>query len=644
MEAHFFMRKKQFKTESKRLLDLMINSIYTHKDIFLRELISNSSDALDKLAFRALTDEGVGLNRSDLAIDLSVNEIERTLTISDNGIGMTQEELENNLGTIAKSGTLQFREDMAQGEAEDTPDIIGQFGVGFYSAFMVAETVSVVSRAYGSDEAYRWESSGADGYTIVPAFRATPGTDVTLYLKASTEEDDYDKYLDVFQLEGIVKKYSDYIRYPIRAEITTSREKARDPEAPADAPVEYETVKELTTLNSMVPLWQRKRSDVTDEERNAFYRSAFSDYQDPISCIQTSVEGAVTYRAMLFIPGRLPSDFYARDCRFGLQLYSNNVMIMENCPEMLPEYFRFVKGVVDSPDFSLNISREMLQQTGQVKKICSNLEKKIKAELVRLQKEDFETYLQFWTAFGILLKYGVVNDYGVHKDFLRELLLFPSSTQDFPTSLADYVSRMPEDQPYIYYASGRDVEQIASLPQAERFTAKGYEILCLTNEVDEFVLQVLEKEGEKYFKSIDADDALPETDDEKAENMAKAAEHEAVTSFMKEKLTGRVFDVRLSGKLVSHAVCMTADGPISLDMEKYFKALGQNGPNMTARRVLEVNPDSQVFTVLAAAVKDGDTEKAERITEILYSQALLIAGYPLEDPSAFSDMVCALIQ
>ena len=636
------MSKKQFKTESKRLLDLMINSIYTHKDIFLRELISNASDALDKLAFRALTDENVGLNRSDFAIDLKVDKESRTLTISDNGIGMTKEELEHNLGTIVKSGTLKFREDLAKDGGEDTPDSIGQFGVGFYSAFMVAESVSVVSRAYGSDEAWRWSSSGADGYTVDPSFRAAAGTDVILTLKPSTEDEDYDRYMDPFTLESIVKKYSDYIRYPIRTEIFTSRAKPKAPDAPEDAPVEYETVKEFSTLNSMVALWQRKRSEVTDEERNLFYKSTFADNMDPISCIQTSVEGAVTYQAMLFIPDQLPRDFYLRDAHFGPQLYCNNVKIMENCPEVLPEHFRFIKGVVDSPDFSLNISREVLQQTAQLKKICSNLEKKIKAELLRLQKEDFETYLQFWTNFGVLIKYGVVNNYGVNKDFLRDLLLFPSSTQDYPTTLADYASRMPEDQPFLYYASGRSVDQVAALPQAERITAKGYEILCLTDEVDEFVLQVLEKENGKLFKSIDADDALPETEDEKKAAEAKAAEHQSVLSFMKETLGERVFDVRLSKKLVSHAVFLTADGPISLEMERYFKNVGRDNAFMSARRVLEVNPDVPVFGLLSDAVT-ADPDKAKTLTEILYNQALLIAGLPLEDPSAYSDMVCGLL-
>ena len=484
------MAKKQFKAESKRLLDLMINSIYTHKEIFLRELISNASDAVDKLAYKALTDDQVGLNRSDFKITLTPDQIARTLTISDNGIGMTKEELEQNLGTIARSGSLQFKQELAKQEngGEHTTDIIGQFGVGFYSAFMVADHVTVTSRAYGSDEAWQWASDGADGYTLTPCGKESAGTDIVLHIKQNTEDDHYDEYLEQYRLAELVKKYSDYIHYPIVMLMHKSRQKPRPEDAGDDYKPEWEDFDEWETLNSMVPLWQRPKSEVTAEEYNQFYKEKYGDWEDPLSVVHVSAEGAVEYKAMLYIPAHAPYDFHSREYQKGLQLYSSGVLIMDKCADLLPEHFRFVKGVVDSQDFSLNISREMLQHTRQLKVIAGNLEKKIKAELLRLQKDDREKYETFWKAFGTQIKVGVVSDYGAHKELLKDLLLFFSSKEGKLTSLAEYKARMPVEQKYIYYACGEDAGQLAKLPQAERIRDKGYEILYLTDEPDQFVI------------------------------------------------------------------------------------------------------------------------------------------------------------
>ncbi len=639
------MAKKQFKTESKRILDLMINSIYTHKEIFLRELVSNASDALDKLAYKALTDDGVGLSRSDFKIDLSVDKEARTLTVSDNGIGMTQEELENNLGVIARSGSLQFKEEMAkaEGEKDTDTDIIGQFGVGFYSAFMVADHITVISRAYGSDTAYRWESSGADGYTIEPCEKDAAGTDIILHIKEDGEEEQYSQYLDPNRIQRLVKKYSDYIRYPIRMDLEKSRMKEKPADAGEDYKPEWETYVENTTLNSMIPLWQRPKKDVTQEEYDRFYQDKFGDFEAPLATVTVNAEGAVSYKALLFIPSRTPYDFYTRDFEKGLQLYSSGVLIMDKCGDLLPEHFRFVRGVVDTPDVSLNISRELLQHTRQLKVISTNLEKKIKSELSRLQKDDAEKYEKFWHAFGRNLKYGVVSDYGVHKDMLLELLMFPSSHSDKLTSLAQYKERMAEDQQFIYYAVGEDAGKLSKLPQAERILDKGYEILYLTEDVDEFCMQTIGEYEGKKLKSIDDEDALPETEEEKKAAEEKTEEAKDVLSFLKETLGDKVSDVRLSKILKSHPVCMTADGPVSLEMEKYFRRSGEMMPGMTAQRVLELNPESGAFTALKRAV-ESDKELAKKYAELLYCQALLIADLPLEDPSAYTDLVCSLMQ
>ncbi len=636
------MAKKQFKAESKRLLDLMINSIYTHKEIFLRELLSNASDAVDKLAYKALTDDGVGMNRSDFKITLTPDQIARTLTVSDNGIGMTKEELEQNLGTIARSGSLQFKRDMDQDKKADV-DIIGQFGVGFYSAFMVADKVSVVSRAYGSDEAWRWESTGADGYTLSPAEKDGPGTDVVLHIKADTEEEKYGQYLEQYRLDDLVKKYSDYIHYPIVMLMHKSRQKERPADAPEDYKPEWEDYDAWETLNSMVPLWQRNKNDVKPEEYDQFYKEHYGDWEDPLSVIHVHAEGQVEYRAMLYIPAHAPYDFYSRDFEKGLQLYSSGVLIMDKCPDLLGDHFRFVRGVVDSQDFSLNISREVLQHTQVLKLIASNLEKKIKAELLRLLKEQREKYESFWAGFGRQLKYGVLDEYGVHKDLLKDLLLFPSSREGKLTTLAEYRERMSEEQPFIYYACGENAAQLTRLPQAERILDKGYEILTLTEETDEFIMNALGEWDGKPFKSVSDEDALPQSEEEKAQAEQKAEDSKSVLDFVKETLGDKVKEVRVSKILKSGAVCMTADGPISLEMEKYFSKMDPaQAQGMKAQRVLELNPDSPAFAALRAAV-DTDKDKAAKYARLLYSQALLIAGFPLEDPAAYTELVCSLM-
>ena len=639
------MAKKQFKAESKRLLDLMINSIYTHKEIFLRELVSNASDALDKLAYRALTDDKVGVDRSELKITLTPDQIARTLTISDNGIGMTREELESNLGTIARSGSLQFKQDMAaaEGDKPSDVDIIGQFGVGFYSAFMVADRVTVTSRAYGADEAWQWESTGADGYTLTQCGKDTVGTDIVLHIKANTDDDKYDEYLEQYRLAELIKKYSDYVHYPIVMLMHKSRQKPRPEDAGDDYKPEWEDYDEWETLNSMVPLWQRPKSEVKPEEYNQFYKEKYGDWEDPLSVIHVSAEGAVEYKAMLYIPSHAPFDFHSRDYQKGLQLYSSGVLIMDKCADLLPDHFRFVKGVVDSQDFSLNISREMLQHTRQLKVIAGNLEKKIKAELLRLQKDEREKYETFWKAFGTQIKVGVVSDYGAHKELLKDLLLFFSSKEGKLTSLAEYKARMPEEQKYIYYACGEDAAQLDKLPQAERIRDKGYEILYLTDEPDQFVVDALGAVDDVPFKSVDDDDALPETDEEKAALEKKAEESKPVLDFLKETLGDQIKEARVSRILRSGAVCLTADGPITLEMEKYFQRVDpENAKNMKAQRVLELNPDSPAFAALQQAV-ETDRDKAAKYAKLLYAQAQLIAGIPLEDPAGYTELVCSLM-
>ena len=636
------MEKKQFKAESQRLMDLMINSIYTHKEIFLREIISNASDAIDKLAYRALTDDKVGLNRDDFKIVVVPDKETRTLTVSDNGIGMTQEEMENNLGTIAKSGSLQFKKETE--DADDAElDIIGQFGVGFYSAFMVADKVTVISKAYGADTAWKWESEGVDGYTIEPWEKETVGTDVIMSIKANGEEENYDDYLTPYALSNLIKKYSDYIRYPIRMEMEHSRQKPKPEDAGEDYKPEYEQVKEWETINSMVPIWQRPKSKVTQEEYNDFYKGKFGDWQDPLLSIHIAAEGNVEYKALLYIPGQVPMNYFTTDYKKGLQLYSSGVMIMDKCPDLLPDHFSFVQGIVDTPDVSLNISREMLQHDRQLKVIANNIEKKVKSELVKLMKDDREKYEQFWAAFGMQFKYALMNAYGDNRDTLRDLMLFWSSKEDKLTSLQEYVDRMPESQEKIYYVCADSVEHAAKMPQAERVLKAGYEVLYLTVDEDEIVLQMLENAGGKPFVSVADENALPVTEEEKATVEQAEKDHKDVLDFAQETLKGQVAKVRLSKILQSGSVCLTAEGPVSLEMEKYFRKMRRDFP-MQAQKVLEINPDSSAFQALCNAFQAGDKEKAAAYVEILYNQALIIADFPLPDPARYAELVCGLMQ
>ena len=630
------MAKKQFKAESKRLLDLMINSIYTHKEIFLRELISNASDAIDKLAYLALTDNAVGLNRSDFAIRLAADKEAKTLTVSDNGIGMSREEMEENLGTIAHSGSLSFKTAM---EKQDDIDIIGQFGVGFYSAFMVADKVTVISKKYGSDEAWRWESSGADGYTVTPCEKESAGTDVIMTLKEDTEDEKYSDYLGEYRLRSLVKKYSDYIRYPIKMLVETRKPVG---EAKEGEEQQYETVQEEQTLNSMVPIWQKNKKDVTDEEYLNFYKDKFFDYEAPAGKIHISVEGAVTYKALLYIPAKAPYDFYTKDYKSGLQLYSSGVMIMDNCPDLLPEHFRFVRGVVDTQDLSLNISREMLQHTRELKTIAANLEKKIKAELLRLLENERETYEKFYASFGRQLKYGLVSDYGMHKELLQDLLLFRSDKEEKLVSLKEYCAAMPAAQKHIYYASGNSAEQLSRLPQTKQLRERGFDVLLLSEQVDEFIPQTIGKFDEHEFKNILTDDLELATEEEK-----KAAEEKAETlkpcfDFIKETLGDRVKEVRLSADLGEHPVSMVPEGGMSFEMEKYFRSLDPNS-DFHVGKVLELNAEHPAVAALREAV-EADPEKAKKYAELLYCQGLLMANLPLEDPTAYTDLVCELMK
>ena len=633
------MAKKQFKAESKRLLDMMINSIYTHKEIFLRELISNASDAIDKLYFRSLTDDSVKLKKKDFFIRLAADKENRTLTVRDNGIGMTKEELEKNLGTIAKSGSLDFKN---ENETGGKVDVIGQFGVGFYSAFMVADKVTVISKAYGGETAWKWESEGVDGYTIEPCQKDTVGTDVIMSIKANTEEENYDEYLAPYSLSNLIKKYSDYIRYPIRMEMEHSRQKPKPEDAGEDYKPEYEQVKEWETINSMVPIWQRPKSQVTKEEYNDFYKSKFGDWQDPILSIHVAAEGNFEYKALLYVPGQVPMNYFSTDFKKGLQLYSSGVMIMDKCPDLLPDHFSFVQGIVDTPDVSLNISREMLQHDRQLKVIANNIEKKIKSELVKLMKDDREKYQQFWTAFGMQFKYALMNAYGQNRDTIRDLLLFWSSKENKLTSLKEYVDRMPESQEKIYYVCADSVEHASKMPQAERVLKAGYEVLYLTVDEDEIVLQMLENAYDKPFVSVASEDALPVTDAEKASVEQAEKDHKALLDFAQETLKGEVSKVRISKILQSGAVCLTAEGPVSLEMEKYFRKMRRDFP-MSAQRVLELNPDAPAFQALCKAYEE-DKEKAAAYVEVLYNQALIIADLPLPDPARYAELVCGLMK
>ena len=634
------MAKKQFKAESKRLLDLMINSIYTHKEIFLRELISNASDATDKLYYNAMKEGKTGITRDSLPIELTLDKENRKFIIEDHGCGMTAEELENNLGTIAHSGSLAFKKD---NENMDDVDIIGQFGVGFYAAFMVASHVEVISRAVGSDEANRWESDGAAGYTVTPCEKAENGTRITLTIKENTENENYDEFLEPYRIQSLVKKYSDYIRYPIRMDMTRSRMKEKPADAGDDYKPEWEEYVENETLNSMVPIWKKSKKELKDEDYNSFYTSKFYDYQPPLMHIHTSVEGAVTYTAMLFIPSHAPLDYYTKDYEKGLQLYSNGVLIMDKCADLLPDHFSFVRGMVDTADLSLNISREMLQHDRHLKAIAQSLEKKIKSELLKLQKDKREDYETFWKAFGRQIKYGAYVQYGAHKELLQDLLMYYSSTEDKLTTLEEYVSRMKEEQKYIYYACGETVDKIKLLPAMETLHDKGYEVLCLDDSIDELCIKMLANNKEKEFKSIaDADLGL-DTEDDKEEIKKLSEDNAALLTAMGEALTGKVQKVELTTRLKSHPCCLRAEGPVTLEMEKVLNQQAlDDSQRVHAERVLELNASHPIFQKLCALQQEG-SEQLKTYADILYTQALLIEGLPVDDPVAYANAVCDLI-
>ena len=625
------MEKKQFKAESQRLLDLMINSIYTHREIFLREIISNASDAIDKLAYTALTDDKVGISREEFAITITPDAESRTLTVSDNGIGMSRAELEENLGTIAKSGSLGFKQAM---EKNEEIDIIGQFGVGFYSAFMVSSSITVITKKYGEDKAWRWVSDGADGYTIEETTKAAPGTEIIMTLKADTEEDKFSDYLQEYEIRSLVRKYSDYIRYPIKMEVTRSR-KVEDSD-------EYESYTEMETLNSMVPLWQRAKKDVTEEEYENFYRDKFFDYNKPLRTIHTSAEGTVSYKALLYIPGKAPYDFYTKDFKHGLQLYSSGVMIMESCEDLLPEHFRFVRGIVDSQDLSLNISREMLQHNRQLTIIARSIERKIKSELKNMLEKEPEKYEEFFAAFGRQLKYGTVAEYGAHKEACQDLLLFYSHKQGKLISLKQYVEAMAEGQEKIYYASGENRQNLAKLPQVEVLSKRGYDVLLFTEDVDEFIPQTLMNYLEKSFCNVSTEDLGLQTEEEKQEAQEKAEALKGFLTFVKESLGEQVKEVKLSSNLGSHPVCMTPEAGMSFEMEKYMKRMN---PEMafSVGRVLELNADHEAVQALRSAMTE-DPIKAKDYAMLLMYQAQLMAGLPLEDPFAYTELVCKLMK
>ena len=637
------MEKQQFKAESQRLLDLMINSIYTHKEIFPWEIISNASDAIDKLAYTALTDDKVGINRDEFAITITRDPENRTLTVSDNGIGMSKEEMIENLGTIAKSGSLGFKQAM---EKNEDIDIIGQFGVGFYSAFMVASSITVISRKYGEDKAWKWVSDGADGYTIEETEKDAPGTDVIMTLKADTEDEKYSEYLEEYEIRSLIRKYSDYIRYPIRMEVTKSRpvEEPKDENAEGEenkAP-KYESYTEMETLNSMVPIWQRDKKDVTEEEYGTFYRDKFFDYNKPLRTIHYNVEGNVSFKALLYIPGKAPYDFYTKDYKRGLQLYSSGVLIMDNCEDLLPEHFRFVRGVVDSQDLSLNISREMLQHNRQLTIIARNIEKKIKSELKAMLENDREKYEEFYAAFGRQLKYGTVSDYGAHKEATQDLLLFYSHKQGKLVSLKEYVDAMAEGQEKIYYAPGENKERLSKLPQVETLTKKGYDVLLFTEDVDEFVPQTLMTYMEKPFCNVSTEDLGLQTEEEKKQAEEKAEEMKGLLTFVKETLGDQVKEVKLSSELGSHPVCMTPAEGMSFEMEKYMKRANPEFA-FPVGRVLELNPEHEAVQAMQKAMTE-DPEKAKDYAKLLCYQAQLMAELPLDDPYAYTELVCRLMK
>lgn len=625
------METKQFKAESKRLLDMMINSIYTHREIFLRELISNASDAIDKIYYKALTDDSLAFDKDNYYIKVIADKENRTLRLIDTGIGMTKEELENNLGTIAKSGSLAFK---SENELKDGYDIIGQFGVGFYSAFMVADVVTVISKALGSDEAYKWESQGAEGYTIVPCEKDTVGTEIILKIKDNTEEENYDEYLEEYRLKAIIKKYSDFIRYPIKMDVSKSRLKE-------GSETEYEDYQVEETINSMVPIWRKNKNELTAEDYENFYAEKRYGFDKPLKHIHISVDGAVRYNAILYIPESMPFDYYSAEYEKGLELYSSGVLIMNKCADLLPDYFSFVKGMVDSEDLSLNISRELLQHDRQLKLIAKNINKKIKSELVSLLKNEREKYEQFYQAFGRQLKYGVYSEFGAHKEELQDLLMFHSSKEKKLVTLDEYVSRMPEDQKYIFYATGGSNERIEKLPQTELVADKGYEILYFTDEIDEFAIRMLMSYKDKEFKSVSSGDLGFEADEKSQDSVAEEQDNKELFDYMKETLAGKVKDVRVSKRLKSHPVCLSTDGEVSIEMEKILNAM-PNNQGIKAEKVLEINANHEVFASLKESF-EGDKDKLTLYTYLLYNQALLIEGLPIEDPVEFTNNICKIM-
>lgn len=625
------MGKKQFKAESKRLLELMINSIYSQREVFLRELISNASDAIDKIYYKALTDDSISFNKDDYYIKVLPDKANRTLKIIDTGIGMTKEELEKNLGTIAKSGSLSFK---SENEVKDGYDIIGQFGVGFYAAFMVADVVTVISRALGSDEAYKWESKGADGYTIVAAEKADVGTEVILTIKENSEDENYDEFLEEYRLKAIIKKYSDFIRYPIKMDISEKRPNDGDDNELVDHTEEK-------IINSMVPIWRKNKNELTDEDYEKFYQEKHYGFDQPLKHIHISVDGAVRYNAILFVPERIPFDYYSKEYEKGLELYSNGVLIMHKCSDLLPDYFSFVKGLVDSEDLSLNISREMLQHDRQLKVIAKNLNKKIKNELQSLLKNEREKYEEFYKSFGRQIKFGVYSDFGANKEDLQDLLLFYSSKEKKLVSLYEYVSRMPEEQTYIYYATGESIERIEKMPQTELVADKGYEILYCTEDIDEFSIKMIMTYKEKEFKSVSSGDLGIELNEEDSKTDPNENENKELFEHMKNILSDQVKDVRLSKRLKSHPVCLSSEGEITIEMEKVLSAMPEN-QHVKAEKILEINPNHEVFTSLKEAFK-ADKEKLDLYTKLLYNQALLIEGLPIQDPLEFTNDICKIM-
>ena len=638
------MAKKQFKTESKKLLDMMINSIYTHKEIFLREIISNASDAIDKLCYRSLTDENVGMERGDFRIRITVDKENRIITVSDNGIGMTKEELENNLGVIARSGSLNFKDGLGEEEQENAAiDIIGQFGVGFYSSFMVADRVTVITKGYGSDEAFKWESTGVDGYTITSAEKEKVGTDVIMHIKDDDETEKYSTYLENWKLMMLIKKYSDYVRWPIVMDVERSQMvETGETDENGQPKTRMESVTVEETVNSMIPIWQRSRQEATDEECIAFYKEKYHDQDDPLAVIRVNAEGLISYRALLFIPSKTPQQFYTRESEPGLELYSSGVMIMDKCTELLPDCYAFARGVVDSPDLTLNISRETLQHDRQLKLIATNLGKKMKNELVKLMRNDREKYEKFYNAFGMVLRAGVISEYGDKIDDIKDLLLYNVDETKL-VSFKEYVDAMPAEQDRIYYACGDNVRRLLSLPQADLLKEKGYEILCLTSQFDEYLVDTLKRYDDKPFCNIATEDLGLETEEQKKETEQKEADAKDLLAFVKETLGDAIERAVLSHKLVSGAVCLSTEGGITLEMERYFRSMPGAPEHLKAIRILEFNAEHPAYKAMAEAFAADDKEKAAKIAKILHAQALLIAGEKLDDPAEYSEMVCSLI-